>query len=130
MKQLSILILVIILSDVIHAQTITPVVIASTGNNYNSGDLFISYTVGELAVTWANGGGSGTIGITQGFHQQEEFINTDAVKSIPYQEINITIYPNPVDNTLWLEYKTQIPGSVSLDLYNSMGLKIMERKVN
>jgi hypothetical protein len=72
------------------AQSLSPSVIASSGNFQTSGNYSLSYTIGEPVV--ATGVGGSSI-LTQGFQQPDE--KEVNVQSINFDNLEIKIYPNP-----------------------------------
>ena len=75
----------------IHSQSLSPQVIASSGYSFTSASARLEFTVGEVATSTLT---AGTNTLTQGFHQPEiqifavENYNTDYV---------FTLYPNPTE---------------------------------
>lgn len=88
------------LVQILGAQvTLSPTVIASAGGFEQGGDISISWTLGEVAVTTLYGD---NLILTQGF-QQPYTIGT----SINLNEVidwNIKAYPNPVREELMIQF--------------------------
>jgi hypothetical protein len=74
----------------LNAQSISPQVIATTGEHFADSNFQVSWTLGEpLTTTISNG----NIVLTQGFHQT--FITVTSVKENIASTIDILVYPNP-----------------------------------
>lgn len=70
-------------------------VVASAGENLQSNNIQLNFTLGQLVNTTAN---SSTAIVTQGFHQVfSEIVETLAT---PDQLIDINVFPNPASNKL------------------------------
>jgi len=78
--------------------TLAPTVIASAGGYSEAGNIHLSWTLGELAVTTLNGG---NLILTQGF-QQPYTLGTG--RSPVETDWSITAYPNPVETNLRLKF--------------------------
>ena len=77
---------------------LSPTVIASAGNYSESGDISLSWTLGEIAVSTLSGG---DIVLTQGF-QQAYLVGTGFdLDPISWQ---IIAYPNPVSSELKIQF--------------------------
>ena len=94
-------------------------VIGSTGGDAGSGDVHLSYTVGEPVVTTASGG---TIILTQGFQQP-----TDVIIGIdePDYGISINAYPNPTEGTVILDVETEKPREFNVEVFDASGQKVL-----
>ena len=75
----------------LYSQSLSPQVIASSGNSFSSVSARLEFTIGEVAISTLT---IGSNTFTQGFHQSEihyasmENYNTDYV---------FTLYPNPTE---------------------------------
>jgi len=121
MKQIIFSCLLLLSVNLIKGQEITPKITASSGHYYGiPGSLEVSYTIGEM--TSVSLVASAAIGITQGFHQPEEMQSLPGlVKSIYSQQINLSVYPNPVLNTVWVEYEIKRKGTTEILLIDVNG---------
>lgn len=77
---------------------LAPSVIAAGGNYTESGQISISWTLGELAVRTLAGG---NMILTQGFQQP---FDTDVGNGPETRNWNITVYPNPVKDVLTIRF--------------------------
>ena len=82
------------------AQSLSPTVVASAGNHASAGNVQLSYTVGEVAVTTLSGGSNI---LTQGFNQPIE-VSTGITEGV--FEGSIKVYPNPAAHELHIEANT------------------------
>jgi len=75
----------------IHSQSLSPQVIASSGNSFTTASCRIEYTIGEVVTASLTSGGNT---LTQGFHQPEiRFASFENYAD----EYAFTLYPNPTD---------------------------------
>lgn len=120
MKQKLILMSFLVLSiPLARSQSISPMVIGSTGMYLNSGTNSVEFTVGELAVTTLNSPGNL---ITQGFHQTytgSSYINENEVT------FSIQAYPNPTIDELNITINGDISVEFNVDVYDSYGRKVL-----
>lgn len=71
-----------------NAQSISPQVVAASGNTTQNGSVILEQTIGEpLTVSYA----SGSDMLTQGFHQPA----VSAVGIEEWAQANVTLFPNP-----------------------------------
>jgi len=77
------------------SQTLTPSVVSSAGASQKSGDLELTFTVGEVAITTLQ---SGDKTLTQGFHQQNVIVTS--IYTLEHNGISISAFPNPVENLI------------------------------
>ena len=78
MKKLPLLFLGLILNCLTFGQSISPEVIASSGDHFTGTDAQLSWTIGELVIdTYTNG----STQLTQGFHQTNLIITNVEVLS-------------------------------------------------
>jgi disulfide oxidoreductase YuzD len=72
------------------AQTIDKDVLSSCGSTFESGNVNLSFTIGETMVETYQ---QGNLALNQGFHQSS-FTFTD-ISSIDNKVVDITLFPNP-----------------------------------
>jgi hypothetical protein len=117
MKKITILISGLVLSaGVSYAQTLSPTVIGSAGDTYYGGNVSLSWTVGEVAISTVSSAGNY---LTQGFHQPENGI-TIGIAS-PDKLVSINAFPNPISENLTLEIKTDKPESFLVEVTDVLG---------
>ena len=95
--------------------TLAPSVISSGGGYGENGNVSISWTLGELAVTTLTGS---NIILTQGFQQP-----FDIGVGFKKDEVNwdISVYPNPVGDELRIRFNIQKPGDFLLEVQDVTG---------
>jgi hypothetical protein len=96
------------------AQSLTPEVVATSGDFYTSATANLSWTLGELAVETYEG--SSNI-LTQGFQQTDPGTTTGFVSSETFE---VLVYPNPVLETLNLQL-TDLSGELKIELFDMKG---------
>lgn len=98
------------------AQTTTPNVVATSGDFYTSVAGSLSWTLGEVSVETFTAGN--TI-LTQGFQQPVNLFTT----GIGSAQIvsSISAYPNPVLNTLNLDFNKNVSGNVKVEVFDMKG---------
>lgn len=115
-KTLIIACAVLFFSIYAHAQlTVEPNVVASGGQYYETDNMTVSWTIGELAVTTLTGS---NLILTQGF-QQPVGIGTGIVKN--EFEGTIFVYPNPTQNELFIRFDIERSGNYILELQDVTG---------
>ncbi len=100
-----------------QAQSLTPVVISSSGGYYTSAVGSLSSTVAEMTMvqTFSSTGNY----LTQGFQQPEEWYT--AVKEEQQTDGNISIYPNPSNGNFNLTVNSKEKGNAQIQLYDILG---------
>jgi hypothetical protein len=75
----------------ISSQTLSPEVVATSGNSFSLPNAQIDFTLGEVAISALSGGSNS---LTQGFHQPEiHFFAVDKNDN----EFTFSLYPNPTE---------------------------------
>ena len=122
-----ILICVIILNlcNLCSAQSIEPEVYASSGSHYTGTNAQLSWTIGEPIIEIV----SNTSNIvTQGFHQTNYDITS--IKENPDLGYDISIFPNPVSNTLQINISGNVNNSnLKIELMDITGKILITEKV-
>ena len=100
--------------------SLAPSVISSGGGYGENGNISISWTIGELAVTTLQGG---NMILTQGFQQP-----FDIDVGIRKQKINwdISVYPNPVGDELRIRFNIEKTGDYLLEIQDVNGRLISQ----
>ena len=121
MKKQLLYICVIAFTVSASAQTLSPSVIASSGNYASGGGFSLSYTVGELAAVQTFSAGNHIL--TQGFQQPNDILNglLDIEKGA---DGAFSVYPVPAQTTLWYGYEFNEAGKVEVSLFNIIGQKM------
>ena len=102
------------------AQTISPEVVASSGNTLISGDVVLDFTIGEVVIDTY----TGTVILTQGFQQSRIIIT-----HVPNEEyeVEFNIYPNPTSDYVMIDFHS--PVSSILELYDIQGKLILNHSL-
>ncbi|NOY38360.1 MAG: T9SS type A sorting domain-containing protein [Chlorobi bacterium] len=100
------------------AQTLSPEVIATAGGYYNAGNLSLSWTAGEVAVTTLQ---NGSLVLTQGF-QQPEGVATGV--NDRFADWENRIWPNPVKEEVMVGFNMKTAGAYILTLTDITGRKL------
>lgn len=95
--------------------SLTPSVVSSGGGYFESENMSISWTLGELAVTTLI---SGDLVLTQGF--QQPFV-LDVGISPETMNWGISVYPNPVGEQLRIQFDIQDPGDFLIEVQDVTG---------
>ena len=105
------------------SQSISPTVVASSGNYSENNDVSLSWTLGEIAIETLE---AETLILTQGFHQGNPVI--DAIEKIIDENFRIKIYPNPTNQSVTVEIFRRDPGKVMLEVIDLNG-KLLSNKL-
>ncbi len=92
-----------------------PDVISSGGNYYETSNVKVSYTVGQTVTATV----SNTEAVaTQGF-QQPEYTIVDLKE--PDADMNVSLYPNPTDGELMLDFSTMPANNTTVTVIDFSG---------
>ncbi|HBG69792.1 MAG: hypothetical protein A2W93_00245 [Bacteroidetes bacterium GWF2_43_63] len=102
-------------TGIVSAQSLTPIVVASSGGYFTSGSGSISATVAEMTMvqTFESSG----IFLTQGFQQIVE-----SYTAIEETAEDFDVFPNPTSGKFTITVDAKESGSVRIRLYNLLGL--------
>jgi len=125
MKKIIFLTLVFGYANCLFSQSITPQVISSAGNYAEGTNVSISWTLGEVATETI--GNNDNI-ITQGFHQPD--YNIVVIEHIESPQLDVTIYPNPTNGLLNIEWKGNDNSTAVISLFDLTGKQIINQKVS
>lgn len=118
MKQKTKLFFLLFFSASIHAQE----VVSTQGESYQSSTVALDYTIGESVIFT---GTDGTTTVTQGFHQSKwEYASTYSLDD----DIEISVFPNPVNDHLTIEYKEF--EDINYVVYDSQGKIVDDGSLN
>ena len=102
--------------------TLTPSVIASGGGHAEAGNISISWTLGELAVTTLTGDG---MILTQGFQQPFDI----GVGFRPEEaDWKISVYPNPVADELRIRFGLENPQDFLVEIQDVTGRILVQQQ--
>jgi hypothetical protein len=121
MKTLILFIPLLLSGMVIHGQSQTQQVIATSGGNDKNSDISIAWTIGEPVIATLS---TGTAVLTQGFHQPDlEVTVIQSLDGLPY---TVEAYPNPTDELLLIQLKNAEARDFQYHLFDMNG-KILEQ---
>jgi hypothetical protein len=123
MKKLYFIFAISLIAAGIHAQILTPTVIASTGGFTSNVNNSFSYTVGEMTMVETISAGNHIL--TQGFQQPNDHV-LSLIGITQDEPGSFVVYPNPaVDNT-WLGFTLPEAGRVTIVMYDAAGQKVAD----
>ncbi len=96
--------------------TLNPVVIASSGDVFQSNNYILSFTLGEAVIETFDS--SGYI-LTQGFHQTK--IDSVVAVSDTHFDGEVKLFPNPTGGLLNIDIKFQRATDIEISLYDLSG---------
>lgn len=111
---------ILLCESIVFTQSLSPTVIASSGEYFSSGGLTVSWTLGELAVETL---ATGSIILTQGFQQPLEIAGPDAMDE-NQMVWEIKSYPNPVKDKLTLAVKFEVEVDLTYEIFDLTGKKV------
>ena len=125
MKQKFVMVLIGLLAGLgIHAQSLSPSVIAAGGQVSKGQTIQLEWTVGEAAVqSLVSPEGL----ITEGFHQptllvEEVVISPPKVAGkVTSEQLDITVAPNPVKSTLYFTLTSSLEGTAIVQVVDLWG---------
>ncbi len=91
-------------------------VVANSGGNIQSGNVSLSWTLGEPLIKTISGS---NYSLTQGFHQPNLIVT--GLKETPSLSYEIDAYPNPVTTTLILHIENPKIGNMSFAIISNFG---------
>lgn len=100
--------------------------IAASGGNASGSSGSSSYTVGQIAYNaYSSSAGS----VNQGVQQPYEII-TLATDDISAEKQEIQLYPNPVQDVLYVDFGKETTGKSSYQLFDSQGKLVKQGNLN
>jgi hypothetical protein len=116
-KHLLLLIAVSGYTGIASAQSLSPQVVASSGNRFSNGGSEIEFTIGEVLTSTLTGGGST---LTQGFHQPEiQFLSLDNYSD----EYVFELFPNPTEQ--FITVKSPKADNLMVQVYDANGKSVL-----
>ncbi len=121
MKKILLLIPLCVLSVSLRSQSLSPVVLASSGGFYTFASGTLSATVGEMTMVETFSSGSNKL--TQGFHQPNDILSVGIEQ--PHATVNtnvsFNVYPNPASDQVTVASQFDKPGKILLQLFDHLG---------
>ncbi|MBU6204360.1 MAG: T9SS type A sorting domain-containing protein [Bacteroidetes bacterium] len=113
-------ILFVLFSAHIRAQSLTPTVVSSTGNFKVTGGYSLSSTVGEPITTTVT---SANYILTQGFQQQS--LKGVSVQEIQTENLNINVFPNPAAEEVHVLILSPRASNTQVKMFDIIGREII-----
>lgn len=108
----------------LKAQSISPEVVASSGNFFDDGSVNLSWTLGEIATESI---ADANHLITQGF--QQTFLLAVSVAAAEKNDFSILLYPNPTVNDVTLAFSNSDESEYEIKVYNHLGQNIFFKNI-
>lgn len=112
--------LLVFISKIAVTQSLTPSLLACTGNYGLHSEYSVSYSLGELAITTCYNSG---YYLTQGF-QQSYPNETPGPDTVPFQFVDVN--PNPAVENLNIDFFISESNNFLVEIYNLKGSKIKQ----
>ncbi len=126
-RKFTIILLAIFIAMRLHAQSVSPTVIASAGNYFSNSTFSLSWTLAEMTMVETFHSGSNFL--TQGF-QQPFLLNTD-VPVVPSHQVNkFNLYPNPSNGQFSVNYQLSEPGQLTFKVFNLLGQQVYGKTIS
>lgn len=123
MKIISLTALLYLLSSSISAQENTVI----TGGEASGSGGSSSYSLGQVAYTSADGTNGS---VAQGVQQPYEISIIDGIEEAFGITINLSVYPNPTNDIIYLDIKEYESQKLLYNLYDSQGKILQSEKLN
>jgi hypothetical protein len=107
-------------------QSISRQVIGSAGTDMSSSDASISWTIGEPVIQTYS---ANDYMIFQGFHIGTFTVQTPDNLNEGFSGFDISLYPNPLDNQLVIEFDELRENSSLVQLFSVKGEMILSKKI-
>jgi len=113
----------ILVVKIVNAQSVSPKVVAASGDYFKTGAASISYTVGEVAVVTYSVAG---ITVCEGF--QQSFDNTSGIYLKNIDLFSVKVYPNPISDNLNI-YLANNNDILEADILDIQGRILMHKNI-
>ncbi len=97
-------------------------IISSAGGDDDTGQIYYSYTIGDLIVT---GEGQDTLFLASGFEQSEVFVSMNV--GLPDIKVEAKVYPNPSSHYFFIEISDENLTNYSVVMHNTKGEFLFQR---
>ena len=124
-KYIYIIVIVCIFGDYIYGQEVSSSVIATAGESVETGDVSVSWTLGEIAIETLGEDGSSVI-LTQGF--QQGYFEITSIGEPLSNDFQLNVYPNPATEFIWIDLKSTEVKSAIVEIYNMEGKLVYNSK--
>ena len=99
-------------------------VVSTAGSHGETTSGSLTWTVGEPVIETIT---DGTNTLTQGFQQSK--LTVTAINDLKFPGIELSVYPNPTNNYLTIEVKTDKQRDLLLSLFDLNGRLILQKKM-
>ncbi|MFO7827562.1 MAG: T9SS type A sorting domain-containing protein [Bacteroidales bacterium] len=123
MKKIILFVFICLLNGYTFGQEVSSYVIAAAGENSETSELSVSWTLGEIAVETLE---SSTIIMTQGF--QQGYYEITSVDDPLIKDLDLKVYPNPATEYIYVELKSDEIKSALIELYNIEGKLVLNEQ--
>jgi len=106
----------------LNAQSISPEVMGSAGDQSTVGSTSVSWTIGEPLVETVAGGGNQ---VSQGFHQPSYLLV--ALDNPFAQHLEVDVFPNPTQERVFFEFVREDNSPLAVRLINLDGQLLEEQ---
>jgi len=106
------------------SQSLSPTLISSAGAYAEGGDISLSYSLGEIAVTTLT---TDNLVLTQGFHQPE--LTGTGMPDEMELDWKVNAFPNPVQDQLNISIRLRKPVDLNLAIFDLTGKKLLIKKL-
>ena len=107
----------------LQSQSLTPVILSSTGDHFSNQQVQLSWTVGE-SITESFSDGDNIL--TQGFHQSRLIVTSVHDDKT---DIEIKIFPNPTQEILSIKWNQEI-NLFKLNVFDARGISILSTELD
>ena len=108
----------------VQSQSLTPEVITTAGDYFSNSYASLSITIGELATETVSN--SNNI-LTQGFQQSQYF--TVDIEENKKNGFAVTVFPNPTNDILNIDFKTENDVNTSIQLCDENGKILINENI-
>jgi hypothetical protein len=125
-KYILLFVFIISTQNLLHAQANFLQTPCATSVQNTVGNFTISYTIGEMVLvdTWKKDG----LTLTQGIIQPTIKPFDNGAGNFDVGEI--TVFPNPTPNDLFIQYNILQQGKLSVQLYDALGQRLLVDEIN
>lgn len=107
-----------------YSQIISSDIITTSGDNYKNNYATMQITIGEPIIETKS---NNEIAITQGFQQTEIIVTPTNTEE--QQIANISVYPNPAEHLLKIDFKGNSYNYFVYELFDNTGKCLVKRKI-